>query len=415
MKTTKILGLICVVILYWSCAKDDDVIIELQQPSFTITQSTENEGIYYFENTTPDKGEFYSYWEFELAGKKVADLPGNVLHEYKITGDKLVVLTMVSPTNALQSSESISVTVPVEESYFVNPENLLANGYLVEGEGDDFTNWSKFNGGDRMSATADALIGPRAMYVNNPEEGDEWDAQFISDAFETIVDEAYTFSFWAKGDAVVIRFSTKPDESAQYGPNFTLTSEWQQYSWTIIANEPMTNISLDMGKSAGSFVIDGIEAVKGSEALPLPSDESLVLNGGFEEGEGDEFVNWSKYNGGERISEETTDVLSGSRAVYVNNASDGDEWDAQFVCDAVETEVGVEYTVSFWAKGDACIIRLSTKPDESAQYGPNYTITEDWEQFSWTFTANEASTNISFDMGKSEGAFVIDNVKMLKK
>ena len=59
MKTNKIIGLLCVMISFWSCSNDDDVVIQLQQPTFTITQSEENTGIYYFENTTPNKDEFY--------------------------------------------------------------------------------------------------------------------------------------------------------------------------------------------------------------------------------------------------------------------------------------------------------------------------------------------------------------------
>ncbi len=403
------------IISFWSCSNDDDVIVQLEQPTFTITQSPDNSGIYYFENTTPNKEKFYCYWEFEVAGKKVADVAGAVEHQYKVSGNKIVTLTMVSSEYALQTSESISVEVPVEEGYLTNPDNLLLNAYLVEGEGDEFTNWGKYNGGDRMTATTDALIGPRAMYVNNGADGNPWDAQFVSDAIETTVGESYTFSFWAKGDPVVIRFSTKPDASAQYGPDFTLTSEWQQYSWTIVANEPMTNISLDMGKTAGSFVIDVIEAVKGTKALPLPSDDSLLLNGGLEEGDGDDFTNWGKYNGADRMTAETSDVYAGSRALYVSNAAGGNAWDAQFVSDAVATEVGIEYEVSLWAKGDPAAIRFSTKPDATAKYGPDYTITTDWQQHTWTFIANESMTNISLDMGSSKGNFIIDNIKLVKK
>lgn len=413
MKTNKIIGLLCVIISFWSCSNDDDVVIQLQQPTFTITQSTENTGIYYFENTTPNKEEFYSYWEFEIAGKKVADLPGNVEHEYKVDGDKFVTLTMVSSVNALQSSESIFVTVPVDEGYLTNPENLLLNGYLVEGDGDDFTNWSAYNGGDNIFSTADALIGSRAAKISNSADADPWSVQFVSDAIETEIGEKYTISVWGKGDPAVIRFSTKPND--MYGPDYTLTSDWQQYTWTITANEAMTNISLDMGKSAGTFIIDVIEVVKGESALPLPSDSSLVLNGGFEDGDGNEFTNWGKYNGGDYIVEETSDVLNGSRAVKVSNSAAGDPWNVQFVSDAIETEVGVEYEVSLWAKGDPAVIRYSTKPDGSAQYAPDYTITEDWEQYTWTFTANEPATNISLDMGASAGTFIIDDVKVEKK
>jgi hypothetical protein len=388
------------------------VVVELTQPTFTVTESAENSGIYYFENTTPNKDEFYCYWKFEIAGSKVADAVGAVEHEYTVSGNKLVTLTMVSTTTSLQTSQTIDVIVPVDEGYFTNPENLLLNGYLVEGDGDDFTNWSAYNGGDNIFSTTDALIGGRAAIISNSEAADPWSVQFVSDAIETEVGEQYTVSFWGKGNGEVVRFSTKPDASAQYGPDYTLTSEWEQYTWTITANEAATNISLDMGTSAGTFVIDVIEVVKGDTALSLPTGSSLILNGGFEDGDGNEFTNWSKYNGGDYIVEETSDVLTGSRAVKVSNSEAGDAWSVQFVSDAIETEVGVEYVVSLWAKGDPAVIRYSTKPDASAQYAPDYTITTDWEQYTWTFTATETATNISLDMGASAGTFIIDDVKV---
>lgn len=415
MKKNKILGLLSLFIVFWSCSSDNDDVVELTQPTFTVTESAENSGIYYFENTTPNKEEFYSFWEFEIAGKKAADQLGAVEHKYKESGTKMVTLTMVSATNSLQTSQTIDVTVPVDEGYLTNPENLLLNGYLAEGDGDEFTNWSAYNGGDNIFATTDALIGGRAAKISNSTEADPWSVQFVSDAIETVVGEQYTISFWGKGNGEVVRFSTKPDGSAQYGPDYTLTSDWQQYTWTITANEANTNISLDMGKSAGTFIIDVIEVVKGDTALPLPSDSSLILNGGFEDGDGNEFTNWGKYNGGDYIVEETSDVLSGSRAVKVSNSAAGDPWSVQFVSDAIETEVGVEYVVTLWAKGDPAVIRYSTKPDGSAQYAPDYTITSDWEQYTWTFTANEPATNISLDMGASAGTFIIDDVKVDKK
>jgi hypothetical protein len=398
----------------WSCSEDEEV-IELTQPTFTITVSPEDSSVYYFENTTANKDEFYNYWEFELAGKKVADVDGVVTYKYKTDGPKMVTLTMVSAVTSMQTFESITVTVPiVDDDYPTNPENILLNGYLVEGEGNDFTNWGKYNGGDRITATDDALIGGRAMKVSNDAAGNPWDAQFVSDAVATSVGEEYTISFWGKGSGQVVRFSTKPDATAKYGPDFTLTSDWAQYSWTIIANEPMTQVALDMGASMGTFVIDVIEVVPGGSAYPLPSNDSLVLNGGLEEGDGNDFTYWGKYNGADRMTAETTDVYAGSRAMKVSNDADGNAWDTQFVSDAATTEVGATYVASFWAKGTGTV-RFSTKPDASAKYGPDYVLTSAWTQYSFVFIANEPMTNISLDMGAKMGTFIIDNIKLEKE
>ena len=413
MKTIKILSLLILFVTMWSCS-DDEEIIPLTQPTFTISVSPEDSGIYYFENTTANSNEFYNYWEFELAGTKVADIDGVVEYKYKTDGPKTVTLTMVSSLTSMQSSENITVVLPEveDDNYPTNPENLLLNGYLAEGEDDEFTNWGKYNGGDRMTATDDALIGSRAIKVSNDAAGNAWDAQFVSDAVATTVGEEYTISFWGKGTGTV-RFSTKPDATAKYGPDYILTSDWVQYSWTIIANEPMTQVSLDMGAALGTFVIDVIEVVPGSSALPLPSDDSLILNGGLEEGEGDDFTNWGKYNGGDRMTA-TDDALGGSRAMKVSNDAAGNAWDAQFVSDAATTEVDATYVASFWGKGTGTV-RFSTKPDATAKYGPDYVLTSDWVKYSFEFIANEPSTNISLDMGAAIGTFIIDDIKLEKK
>ena len=72
MKTVKFLSLLFVSILILSSCEEDDLqVVELKdQPSFTTTVSTENSSIYYFENTTPNKEQFYSF--FEIEGKKSA-------------------------------------------------------------------------------------------------------------------------------------------------------------------------------------------------------------------------------------------------------------------------------------------------------------------------------------------------------
>lgn len=416
MKTNKILSLLFLVMAILSCSNDDDVIIPLTQPTFTISVSPEDSSVYYFENTTANKDEFYNYWEFELAGKKVADVEGVVTYKYKTDGPKTVTLTMVSNLTSMQTYESITVELPIveDDNYPTNPENILLNGYLVDGEDNDFEYWGKNNGADRMTATTDALIGGRALKVSNDADGNPWDSQFVSDAVETTVDQEYTISFWGKGSGQVVRFSTNPGGASAYGPDFTLTSDWVQYTWTITANGPTTSVALDMGTSMGTFVIDVIEVVPGDSAYPLPSNDSLVLNGGLEEGDDNDFTYWGKYNGESRMTAETEDVYAGSRAMKVSNDADGNPWDAQFVSDAATTEVDVTYVASFWAKGTGQV-RFSTNPGGQSAYGPDFTFTSEWVQYSWEFIAKETSTSIALDMGAIMGTFVIDNIKLEKK
>lgn len=419
MKTFRIFSLLIIGLL-WSCSDDDTVTPELNQPTFNIIAPTDDSGLFRFENTTPDKDYFYSYWEFTVGGQKFADTGDIVEHQYDYgdEGIQIVTLTMMGLDNALQASQSLTVTLPPppDVSFVINPENLLTNGYLTEGEGSFFTGWTANNGEDRISAqSSEVLVGNRALAVSNPEDGDPWLTQFVSDAFPTVNGENYTASMWVKGGAAEIRYSTNPGVGGdQYAGNYTVTSDWTQYSWTFTANSATTLLALDMGTTGTSFFVDAIEVVPGDSALPLPSNDSALLNGDLENTEGGSFLNWSAFNGEASLSVETSDVLSGGSALRVNNAEDGDPWLVQFVSDEFATTDGQDYTASLWIKGEGSTMRFSTNPGVGGdQYGPDYTATSEWTKYSWTFTANSATTLLALDMGATQGSFVVDAIKVV--
>ncbi|HET8736814.1 MAG TPA: IPT/TIG domain-containing protein, partial [Pricia sp.] len=178
--------------------------------------------------------------------------------------------------------------------------NLLMNGGFELGDGDDFTNWSKFNGGDLMTATTEAgeaFYGRSLRAVGAG--GDAWRTQLASDAAPTQVGVEYTLSLWIKaqpgtpGDGGNIRFSTTPDPL--YSGDYEITSEWQQIEWVFEANTTPASAVLDLGVIADAvYFVDNVTLVATGLSGPQPTE--ILLNGGFEEGEGDEFTNWSKFN-----------------------------------------------------------------------------------------------------------------------
>ncbi len=418
MKATKPLSLLVIsILILWSCEEDDSGVVQSIEPSFTITQSTENSGIYFFENTTPGKDNLFSFWQFELEGPKVADENGVVEHEFLESGPKRVTLSLVGNKSTITMSEDLQVTVepPADTRFIINPENLLSNPYFAEGSEDDFTGWHKNNGSDRMTQeTMDVRIGFRALHVVNTAEGNPWDAQLVSDAAPTVNGDAYTISMWIKGSGQV-RFSTNPGVGGdQYGADYVVTADWQQYAWTFNANSDNTLIAMDMGAKAGDFIIDGVELVKGSSPLELPSNDSEIINGDFEEGGDDDFPNWNKNNGADRVTQETEDVISGSRALKVTNGADGNPWDTQLVSEGFTTTNGDSYIVSMWIKGSGQV-RFSTNPGVGGdQYGADFVASADWTQYTWSFTANSETTLLALDMGAKAGEFVIDKVKVTK-
>ena len=307
---------------------------------------------------------------------------------------------------------------------FYVADNMLLNGGLESGDGDEFSNWGKWNGGDGLTATtADGEAyferSLRAVGVG----GDAWRTQFVSDPVATEVGVEYTLSIWIKagpgpGNGGNIRFSTNPD--ALYSGNYDITTEWQQIEWVFTANTVQTRAVLDLGAVENAvYFIDNITLVATGLGGPQPTD--ILHNGGFEEGDGDDFTNWSKLNGADLLTATTNsdEVRSGSRALKAE-AAGGNPWNTQLASDPVPTIDGVEYTASLWIKaangvGNGGIIRMSTNGNGDAQYQGDVTVTNEWQQVEWQITANSSETGVVLDLGTTEGAvYVIDDVSLIE-
>lgn len=149
--------------------------------------------------------------------------------------------------------------------------------------------------------------------------------------------------------------------------------------------------------------------------LPPTGPKNILPNGDLELGDGNNFENWGMWNGADRMTAETTEIHGGARSLKVVNAAAGNSWDSQFVSDPVEIEVGKEYTASMWVKGETATVRFSTNAAAGALYGPDYTVTSEWQQVTWDFTANDASTRLVLDMGVSQATFYIDDIELKEK
>lgn len=310
---------------------------------------------------------------------------------------------------------------------FTKAQNLIPNPGFELGSGNDFTNWSKFNGADLMTETklaAEVRSGDRALKAEvtgaQANTGQAWSVQLVSAAIPTVIGEEYTFKIWVKKNAGTavnqIRFSTQPD--ALYSANYTVTADWTQLSWSFTANVDATMMVLDLGETTGTFFLDDME-LTGATAGP-PIVNNLLLNGGFEEGQMNDFTNWSKYNGAEFLTETKVEneLRSGTRALKAEvtgtQANQGQAWSLQLVSAAIPTVIGEEYTFKAWVKKKAGTannqIRFSTQPE--ALYSANYEVTEDWTQLRWTFNANVDATMLVLDLGETIGTYYIDDIEL---
>ncbi len=150
---------------------------------------------------------------------------------------------------------------------------------------------------------------------------------------------------------------------------------------------------------------------------------NLLENGSFEEGDGNDFTGWEKWNGAANITATTVESERnhGTRGAKVANTTGGGEWTVQFVSPAVPTTVGKTYHLTFWIRTESgsAGMRVSTTPN--AQYSQNWTIGTEWQQITWIITANAENglTRFAFDMGNNPtssgvaATFLLDDVRVI--
>lgn len=149
---------------------------------------------------------------------------------------------------------------------------------------------------------------------------------------------------------------------------------------------------------------------------PPPPNPSLIVNGTFETaGSGSTFAGWSAWNGGANVSAGTGagEMYEGSQSLKAAPAVAGNPWDIQVVSDAITMTSGTAYKVRFYAKAATAggLFRLSNNGG-TAQYSGDYSITNSWAPYEWTFTSNSTSKRIVFDMGKSANTYYVDSVSV---
>ncbi|MFA0964972.1 carbohydrate binding domain-containing protein [Roseivirga sp. BDSF3-8] len=156
---------------------------------------------------------------------------------------------------------------------------------------------------------------------------------------------------------------------------------------------------------------------------------SVVLSGGFEQGDASSLENWNIYNTGNPSGDATVtvgtgsdEVLTGSRSMKVINptAYPGQQWRVQVASNPFPTTEGKTYFVSYWVKAesDGGSIRLSTQPN--ASYQGDQSIGTQWQEVTWSFTVNDTDpdqteTVIVFDMGQEANTYYIDNVRVVEE
>jgi endo-1,4-beta-xylanase len=143
--------------------------------------------------------------------------------------------------------------------------------------------------------------------------------------------------------------------------------------------------------------------------------QNLILNGSFENGNGNSFTNWwtGAGDGSATFTAATTDVKDGSRALKVEVAALGpNPWDIQAVNDAWTSQTGKNYTLSFWAKAATAGSSFKAVMQIGSSYAEkSFTLTDTWQQYEWAFTAGAANLQLKFQF-LSTGTFYLDHIQI---
>lgn len=143
----------------------------------------------------------------------------------------------------------------------------------------------------------------------------------------------------------------------------------------------------------------------------------------FEAGSGDDFEGWEKMNGGDNMTEATGADAYFGRSMRIVGAGNN-PWDTQLGSTPTNLNIGSEHTVLLWARAESEGVLISPSFSQwnggdgsDYFYGDPVELSTEWAQYSWTFISELPPSGVErlvLDMGRSDGAFYIDNVTLVE-
>ena len=170
-------------------------------------------------------------------------------------------------------------------------------------------------------------------------------------------------------------------------------------------------------------VVDCLYELAGGQADVSPDPATVVLNGGFEQHNSDDFTNWNQMDGpGVSTFADTTEYHSGGTSIRFENFSAGNPHGNDRIRQDLTVKPWHCYALTFWLKTEGVVPASSLwirafKPDISGLLSHNtfnISSTQDWTQYHLIFNSQENTTvpiYIGIWSGES-GRFWIDDVSV---
>ena len=222
-------------------------------------------------------------------------------------------------------------------------------------------------------------------------------------------DAAYKGTVVREGDNVTFGYDMKHGAIARNDGSFDFTRADALYTAATAAGLEVFGHTLVWHQNQNATYLNSLSAT------PTVSGPNILVNGDFEAGTGDNFTNWSKFNGGTAITAGagSGEVRSGSRSLKAEVTAAGSQWSVQLASDLFNTTNDYIYKITFWIKAatEGGKMRVSTGP--TASYSSDFTTSTSWTQQEYSFTAKEAQSRILFDLGSTPNTYYIDDVTVV--
>ncbi|WP_207424624.1 endo-1,4-beta-xylanase [Desertivirga brevis] len=145
--------------------------------------------------------------------------------------------------------------------------------------------WQVLNGsGQFVSASTNTNSGSKALQVNVPAGGQNWNSQLVTKAqIPVTAGKTYTISYFIKGaNAQTIQFEVRPFSgttagSINYQGGRPVTTSYAKVSYDYVVPAGVTAIQLafDLGGTANTLYLDDVSVIDAS-AVPPPSNTQIA-------------------------------------------------------------------------------------------------------------------------------------------
>lgn len=153
-------------------------------------------------------------------------------------------------------------------------QNLVPNGDFEDG----FTGWNHLSNGGAVATytleTAAPFAGTNSLKAEVTTLGENpWSAQSLGPSIATSISASYTMTFYAKAANANTKLRMVLQTNNYLAKEFTLSTSWQQYTWTFTAQETAPRVKIHYFQ-LGTFWLDNISV---EPVVVSPPNPALVL------------------------------------------------------------------------------------------------------------------------------------------